>query len=530
MKNIYLHIVLLIITGISFSGCSDWLDVDPIDQTKESTQFETEAGIQSVLNGFYRQMNDNSLYGGQLTRTAVEAMANRYVYNTSLAVGGNNGYYARYWSAHEYTNLDIKNSIASIWKNGYTLAFDINNYLKALNESSTNLTESKKDILTGEAYAIRAYIHFDLFRLFGPVYSQSNAVDSIMPYNNLSLTENYEQQMFLLYDQTTPAFMDSVLTDIARAEKRLEKSDPIINNFSSAVTESTANMGENDSENVNYTYDFYNSNRNRRMNYYAVRALKARVLHYMGRTDEAAEIAQSLIDLNKFSWATTPVARLDYTLFSEVLFGIHDLTFYSNAEKWFTVTDIKSGYFVSNLYMNTIYDLSDGGDIRSTFMKNSGINVGSTGPNSSVTTVYYATRYTNKTSDVVSAGLYFQPLIRISEMYYIVAEKYINDGNFTDAASLLNTVLSARGVSTLEQIGGANNTELPDETSYTKDGFIKFLRKEYYREFGGEGQIFFFYKRLNSSEMLDCNTAHFGELLNPNLVYVLPIPDAETDY
>lgn len=289
MKKIHIYIASLILLATSFAGCKDWLDVDPVDKTKESTQYSTESGINSVMNGLYRSMDDNTLYGGYLTRTLIECMANRYIYYSTYV----NGTYAAYtinnwskylWNADSYTNSDVESQATSIWRNGYSLAFDVNNFLKSLRESSVSLTEDKRNILNGEAYAMRAYIHFDLFRLFGPVYTNADATTKIMPYNSLMLDKNFEEEMFLLTDQTAPAFMDSVLTDINRAEALLEKSDPIITDFSTAVTT------ELSSEN------FYTQNRNRRMNYYAVRALKARVLQYMGRTDEAVQIAQSIID------------------------------------------------------------------------------------------------------------------------------------------------------------------------------------------------------------------------------------------
>ena len=63
-------------------------------------------------------------------------------------------------------------------------------------------------------------------------------------------------------------------------------------------------------------------------------------------------------------------------------------------------------------------------------------------------------------------------------MYYIIAETATDE---TEALDALNTVLFNRGVK-----------ELEDKTQ-----LAGMLRDEYRREFFGEGQLFFYYKRLN---------------------------------
>ncbi len=68
------------------------------------------------------------------------------------------------------------------------------------------------------------------------------------------------------------------------------------------------------------------------------------------------------------------------------------------------------------------------------------------------------------------------PLIRISEMYYIVAEC---EPDKTAALTALNTIRRARGLLDL-----ASSANVINET-----------RNEYRREFYGEGQLFFYYKR-----------------------------------
>ena len=71
-----------------------------------------------------------------------------------------------------------------------------------------------------------------------------------------------------------------------------------------------------------------------------------------------------------------------------------------------------------------------------------------------------------------------QPLIRMSEMYYIASE---TEPNLVAATDYLNLVRNHRGLPDLD----ATLIDLPSE-----------LLKEYKREFYGEGQLFFYYKRI----------------------------------
>ena len=53
MKKIYTIIFVSCLAAISFSSCSDWLDVRPADEIKEEYLFETGNGYRTALNGIY---------------------------------------------------------------------------------------------------------------------------------------------------------------------------------------------------------------------------------------------------------------------------------------------------------------------------------------------------------------------------------------------------------------------------------------------------------------------------------------------
>ena len=106
---------------------------------------------------------------------------------------------------------------------------------------------------------------------------------------------------------------------------------------------------------------------------------------------------------------------------------------------------------------------------------------------------------------------YMIPLVRVSELYLIAAEcesdvptaleKYFNKLRF--ARNCVN-----QNASSVEELKGL-------------------IRSEYVREFIGEGQLFFYYKRNGLQTIPDGATA--SGTMNMQLEnYVFPLPDSET--
>ena len=73
MKRNISHLLYIVAIGF-FTSCSDFLDVAPKDKVLEEDQYKTEAGIHGALNGLYRQLISTSLYGANLSQTALDAM------------------------------------------------------------------------------------------------------------------------------------------------------------------------------------------------------------------------------------------------------------------------------------------------------------------------------------------------------------------------------------------------------------------------------------------------------------------------
>ena len=79
MKKIYTIIFVSCLAAISFSSCSDWLDVRPADEIKEEYLFETGNGYRTALNGIYRKLATFDLYGSHVLSDAQFGDGDLYV-------------------------------------------------------------------------------------------------------------------------------------------------------------------------------------------------------------------------------------------------------------------------------------------------------------------------------------------------------------------------------------------------------------------------------------------------------------------
>lgn len=103
------------------------------------------------------------------------------------------------------------------------------------------------------------------------------------------------------------------------------------------------------------------------------------------------------------------------------------------------------------------------------------------------------------------------PLIRLPEMYYILAEAYNESGDPATAIGHLNTVRINRGI--------ASSFNLP--ATLTRDQVGAEIEREYRKEFVSEGQLFYYYKRLGATT-IPGTSRPMG-----HSVYMLPLPEKE---
>lgn len=470
MNNRYIIILLLCGLGIT-GGCKKFLDVQPQTSYTELQVYSNEKAIQQALNGLYLDLAANQLYGANLTTTTVEMLAQRYKPRTQ-----SNNPALSVFNYYEYSSDAAQNTLDTLWKQGYATILAANVFLSKIDNSvnAKVIPAVNADELKGEAIAVRAMMHFDLLRLFGPGFPQDSASPGIPYYTK---AEGKSQPII-----SGGTALANVIADLTQALQLLSK-DPVI------------------SSGIMLNPEFYTGSRNQRLNYYAVKALLARAYLWGGDKQRAHDAALAVLTEGEkwFPWTTYDVANdpvnPDRIFSSEVLFSVYNPSMYTNFNINFS-TSLADEYILAPdpTRLANVYEDNDGDYRYSVSWKILGKP--------------YRTFF--KFADLTVPALpwrFLQPLIRKSEMYFILAETDPDEGA---GLNYLNTARRNRGLTPLTA-----PLNIPNE-----------LRKEYQKEFWGEGQLFFYYKRINATAVPDA--AYPYDFITVNPVYDVPLPLSET--
>lgn len=297
-------IVLLGVWLVTIIGCSDFLDVQPKDKQSEEQLFATKGGFYTAVNGIYNKMASTSLYGKSLSYELVDVISKRY---TPLSTST----YLTALSNFNYTDEDVEEQLTNVWTEAYNTILNCNVVIENVDKNKKVLAEQEAKVIKGEMLAVRAYLHFDMLRLFGPVYKNKPNAEAI-PYNESSTIS-----ILPLLSADTVIF-HRILRDLNEAEELLGGNDPIIESGPMASLEEDQEV--------------YLRYRQLRLNYYAVVGLKARVYLYAGDKVNALAAARQLLTdpkVNEYFPAVDPNKLLanqsnpDRVFSTEVLTGIY---------------------------------------------------------------------------------------------------------------------------------------------------------------------------------------------------------------
>ena len=160
-------IILAVLLPIMLSSCEQWLDVAPDDQVNEETLFANGDGYRNALNGVYRDMATTQMYGRELTWGFVDVMGWVYDPLTIYYDCSNHEYYDVLLG--KYNVQVVKNISEAFWSQAYNSIANCNNIIARIdgeNPSKFAGGEEERNMIHGEALALRAYLHFDMLRLF----------------------------------------------------------------------------------------------------------------------------------------------------------------------------------------------------------------------------------------------------------------------------------------------------------------------------------------------------------------------------
>ena len=447
-------------------NCENWLDVSPKSDIKVEDLFSTQEGFEDAVMGVYSLMTLPDVYGANLSFGYADVLAAYYT------VGTKSAFYEA--SKYNYREAGEEGRLSSIWSLMYKGIANLNSILKHVDERQEVFGENDFYLYKGEVLALRAMLHFDLLRLFAPsmkVGEKEKAIPYMDSYTHLAQPRLSVREV-----------LDCVIRDLNEARDLMRPYDSFGPQYA-----------EDEAEDTPASVDRYKS----RMRYYSATALLARVYLYAGETGKALTAAKEII--GEADGEMIPIFRMasnadvsDPLFEEEIVFALSKNNLADEIDAYFsdvaaaTATDEGSRYRRMRLTSkDKIYRSQNAADIefREMWFMQAGNDKN------------YVTL-----SKYMSAGHIC--LLRVSELFLIAAECAPSNA---DRLKYMNRYRVHRGLTELNEMGDA-------------------VHEEYRKEFIGEGQLFFYYKRKNKSKI-----GPDDKTIVPEDVYVMPRPVAEDE-
>ncbi len=458
MKKI---LFILPILTISLISCNKWLEVRPKSEIIKDVVFSNEVGFHNALNGIYQKCSEPSLYGKTLSWGLLSCIAQNYASATNIVEQSAMRYL--------YQSERILPLINSVWSQSYNAIANCNillNEIENVQPSLFTLDTTGRNVIKGEALALRAMLHLDWLRLFAPsVMNDLNA--TLVPYYDI-----YPSQITI--PLTTVETLKRITDDLLKAKNLLAFHDTILNR--NAINSRTARYDGSVLGTVDGGEFF--SKRGFRMNYCAVIALLSRVHLYKGDYENAFIFAKHfydefiISDRRYFNFSSSSdysgaLASRQKKYLSESPFSFYNRNLLNTVENYYASNTLPIGDVVNIFY-------EDEDDYRLYLIEREVEGYGNS--------LKYRMVNSDMTDNVEGRAI---PIFRMSEIYYTLIEYYYRMGDVDESLRLLKEYRSGKGCKR-QILAISGQSELYD-----------ILINDARREFIGEGQLFFMYKRLN---------------------------------
>ena len=310
--------------------------------------------------------------------------------------------------------------------------------------------------------------------------------------------------------------IEHILTDLHEADSLLEISDP--KNFDLP-------------EYYSKDYNAFEDSRQLRMNTCAVKAMLARVYCYKGDAESKRKALTYAYDVVESNYFALYEDNSNPVLFAEHIFGLNVyeldklLEDEGNYKTRIPEGQLSDGGYIMRTKANFDEHFETGSrgtfDIRANTSAFKNV-AGNGSKEYKLCLKYDQSSYTSNASKYYGKDVL--PLIRLPEMYYIIAEC---ETDKSKSAEALNTVMWTRGIAYEDGVVADDDYDRLDtragyDPTHTKR--VNELMKEYRKEFFSEGQLFYFYKRHNYKTFPYCVKEDMSAS------YQWPLPDNEKTF
>lgn len=199
----------VLLLSLLFIGCDDFLTTAPSTQITDADAFSSVTMARSILKGIYRDMNNTARYG--------------YGYHNVLLVRecmGPDIIVAKTWYKDEMnysTFTQDQGRVSFNWNMMYRYINNANVVIANINSIPGEQTE--KDMVMGEALALRAFSYFELVVTFAPTYRIGASKKGVPIYLEPTTAETKGNPR-----STVQEVYDQILADLLSAKEKMTTS------------------------------------------------------------------------------------------------------------------------------------------------------------------------------------------------------------------------------------------------------------------------------------------------------------------
>lgn len=178
VKNTLLHILLVTVAGGICSSCADKLDLAPIDYYGSGSYWKTEAHVIGYMDGIHKHLRDAAF---QHTFLWGEARGGNLI-----AAGASADGMGMLYGDIKLQNFDEAHTGVTKFGDIFGRLTNINLFITRVTEADY-MEEAKKNYYLGQAYGLRAFYYFDLYRTYGgvPLRLTADVVEGVIDPNKL---------------------------------------------------------------------------------------------------------------------------------------------------------------------------------------------------------------------------------------------------------------------------------------------------------------------------------------------------------
>jgi hypothetical protein len=269
IKNIIMKKYIIMLLAVVTFGCGDKLEeFVPQDNVSDLIAFSDGTTALGTLAGIYSSAQDGDVFGGTMAMTQ-EFMADNVQFS---------GSFPTFQEVRDYVTISTNGSLANIYRDHYILILTANNVIAFVPEvPDPAFSDALKAQYVAEAKFLRAITYFSLVNLFAQPFRVNNGAELGVPI----ITAPFTGEVLLPSRNTVAEVHQQVINDLNAALPDLPTSHIAANGGRGRATQG------------------------------AVRALLSRVHLYRGEWQQAADLAQAVINNPLYSLAA------DYTFFGQ---------------------------------------------------------------------------------------------------------------------------------------------------------------------------------------------------------------------